>query len=86
MPSIYVYAGTILPGVWKGQMLTIVSPFEAVGAMAAGKMAQEDYEGIEKNACPSRWRVRRNVHGEHDVLFVRGAGHEPHGLVAVVLA
>jgi dihydroxy-acid dehydratase len=53
VPGIYVYAGTILPGEWKGQMLTIVSPFEAVGAMAAGKMAQEDYEGIEKNACPS---------------------------------
>jgi dihydroxy-acid dehydratase len=53
VPGIYVYAGTIKPGHWKGQTLTIVSPFEAVGAFAAGKMAQEDYDGIEKNACPS---------------------------------
>jgi dihydroxy-acid dehydratase len=53
VPSIYVYAGTIKPGVWKGQALTIVSPFEAVGAFAAGKMSKEDYDGIEKNACPS---------------------------------
>jgi dihydroxy-acid dehydratase len=53
IPGIYVYAGTIKPGTWKGQPLTIVSPFEAVGAYAAGKMSDEDFIGIEKNACPS---------------------------------
>ena len=30
-----------------------MSPFEAVGAFTAGKMSQEDFDGIEKNACPS---------------------------------
>jgi dihydroxy-acid dehydratase len=53
IPGIFVYAGTIKPGEWKGKPLTIVSPFEAVGAFAAGKMAREDYDGIERNACPS---------------------------------
>ena len=53
VPGIFVYAGTIKPGTWKGQKLTIVSPFEAVGAMAAGKISQEDFDGIERNACPS---------------------------------
>ncbi len=53
VPGIYVYAGTIKPGIWKGQVLTIVSPFEAVGAYCAGKMSEEDFVGIEKNACPS---------------------------------
>ncbi len=53
VPGIYVYAGTIKPGTWKGQTLTIVSPFEAVGAFTAGTMSQEDYDGIERNACPS---------------------------------
>ncbi len=53
VPGIYVYAGTIKPGKWKGQDLTIVSAFEAVGAFSAGNMAKEDYEGIERNACPS---------------------------------
>jgi dihydroxy-acid dehydratase len=53
VPAIFVYAGTIKPGHWKGQTLTIVSPFEAVGAFTAGKMLQEDFEGIEKNACPT---------------------------------
>src|SRR5919199_1619982 len=53
VPGIYVYAGTIKPGKWKGQDLTIVSAFEAVGSFAAGKMSEEDFVGIEKNACPS---------------------------------
>lgn len=53
VPGIYVYAGTIKPGKWKGQDLTIVSAFEAVGAYAAGKMMEEDFIGIEKHACPS---------------------------------
>jgi dihydroxy-acid dehydratase len=53
VPGIFVYAGTIKPGFWKGEKLTIVSPFEAVGAFSAGKMSKEDFEGIERNACPS---------------------------------
>ena len=53
VPGIFVYAGTIKPGFWKGEKLTIVSPFEAVGAFAAGKMSQEDFDGIERNACPT---------------------------------
>jgi dihydroxy-acid dehydratase len=53
VPGIYVYAGTIKPGKWKGQDLTIVSAFEAVGAFSAGRMNEEDFVGIEKNACPS---------------------------------
>src|SRR3954447_4039495 len=53
VPAIYVYAGTIKPGKWKGQDLTVVSVFEAVGAYSAGKMNDEDFIGIEKNACPT---------------------------------
>ena len=53
VPSIYVYGGTIKPGNWKGQALTIASAFEAVGAFTAGKLSQEDFDGIERNACPS---------------------------------
>src|SRR3990170_3392439 len=53
VPGIFVYAGTIKPGKWKGQDLTIVSAFEAVGAFSAGRMSDEDFIGIEKHACPS---------------------------------
>jgi len=53
VPAIYVYAGTIKPGRWKGVDLTVVSVFEAVGAYSAGTMSKKDYDGIERNACPS---------------------------------
>jgi dihydroxy-acid dehydratase len=53
VPAIYVYGGTIKPGRWKGEELSVVSSFEAVGAFMAGKMSQEDFDGIERNACPS---------------------------------
>lgn len=53
VPSIYVYGGTIKPGHWKGKDLTIVSAFEAVGEFTAGRMSKEDFDGIERNACPS---------------------------------
>jgi dihydroxy-acid dehydratase len=52
VPAIYVDSGTIKPGKWKGQDLTIVSAFEAVGAFSAGKISREDFEGIEQHACP----------------------------------
>lgn len=53
VPAIYVYTGTIKPGRWKGEDLTVVSSFEAVGAYSAGRMSEEDFVGIEKHACPS---------------------------------
>ena len=53
IPGIYVYGGTIKPGTWKGQAVNLVSAFEAVGAFSGGKMSKEDYDGIERNACPT---------------------------------
>lgn len=53
VPAIYVYGGTIKPGYWKGEPLSIVSAFEAVGSYMAGTMAAEDFGGIERNACPT---------------------------------
>jgi dihydroxy-acid dehydratase len=52
VPAIYVYGGTILPGRYKGQDLSIVSVFEAVGQFSAGKMSEEDFCQIERRAIP----------------------------------
>ena len=52
IPAVFVYGGTIKPGHYKGQDLTIVSAFEAVGQHAAGKLSDEDLNGVERNACP----------------------------------
>ncbi|GAB3345734.1 dihydroxy-acid dehydratase [Bordetella tumulicola] len=52
VPGIYVYGGTIKPGRHKGQDLTIVSVFEAVGEFTMGRMDQDDFKQIEKCAIP----------------------------------
>ncbi len=53
VPSVFLYAGTIMPGVLRDQSLDIVSVFEAVGAHAAGKMNDEELLEVERNACPT---------------------------------
>jgi dihydroxy-acid dehydratase len=52
IPGIFVYGGTIKPGKYKGQDLTVVSAFEAVGQYSAGKIDKEELLAIERNACP----------------------------------
>lgn len=51
-PAIMLYGGTIAPGHWKGQDLNIISAFEALGQKMAGQLAEGDFMGIVKNACP----------------------------------
>jgi dihydroxy-acid dehydratase len=54
IPAIFVYGGTIKPGHYKGNDLTVVSVFEAVGAHGAGKMNDTDFVQIERCAIPGR--------------------------------
>ncbi len=53
LPSVFVYAGSILPGNYNGRALDIVSVFEAVGAHAVGEMDDAELDAIEHNACPT---------------------------------
>jgi dihydroxy-acid dehydratase len=52
VPAIFVYGGTIKPGKYKGQDLTIVSAFEAVGQYTANKIDEEELLQVERHACP----------------------------------
>ncbi len=54
LPSIFLYGGSILPGVGsKGEALDITSVFEAVGGHAIGKLTDEELSYIETHACPT---------------------------------
>ena len=53
IPSVFVYGGTIKPGMLDGKELTVVDVYEAVGAYDAGKLSLEDLKNIENVACPS---------------------------------
>ncbi len=52
IPAIFVYGGTIKPGHYNGEDLTVVSAFEAVGQHSAGKIDDNTLLAIERNACP----------------------------------
>ena len=53
VPSVFMYGGSILPGRYKGQDVTVQNVFEAVGAYAAGKMDEKELHELECVACPS---------------------------------
>ena len=53
IPSVFMYGGSILPGRYKGNDVTVVDVFEAVGKHAAGGATEEDLTDLEKVACPS---------------------------------
>tara|TARA_B100000929_G_scaffold93285_1_gene73223 strand:- start:295 stop:1971 length:1677 start_codon:yes stop_codon:yes gene_type:complete len=51
-PGVLVYGGTIAPGCHKGKKIDIVSAFEAWGENVAGKIDEQQFKDIIKNACP----------------------------------
>ena len=53
IPSVFVYGGTIMPGMLDGRELTVVDVYEAVGSYDAGKISAEELENIENVACPN---------------------------------
>jgi len=53
LPSVFVYGGTIMPGILDGRELTVVDVYEAVGAYDAGQLSLEALKNIENTACPS---------------------------------
>lgn len=52
IPSVVLYGGSIMPGHWRGQEVTIQHVFEAVGATAAGRMTERELHELEGVACP----------------------------------
>ncbi|MDN5880543.1 MAG: dihydroxy-acid dehydratase, partial [Micrococcaceae bacterium] len=57
LASVFVYAGSIMPGTAKledgtEKEVTLIDAFEAVGACAAGKMSEKDLDTIERAICP----------------------------------
>jgi dihydroxy-acid dehydratase len=53
VPSIFIYGGSILPGSFRGQPVTVQDLFEAVGQHSVGAMSDEDLDELETVACPS---------------------------------
>ena len=52
LASVFLYAGSIMPGQVDGRDVTIIDAFEAVGACLAGKITRAEVDRIERAICP----------------------------------
>jgi dihydroxy-acid dehydratase len=52
VPGVVLYGGSIQPGFFREQAVTVLNLFEAVGAHAAGKLSDADLKALEDVACP----------------------------------
>lgn len=52
LASVFLYAGSTLPGHIDDHDITIQDAFEGVGACALGRITAEELDDIERNACP----------------------------------
>jgi dihydroxy-acid dehydratase len=52
IPGLMLYGGSIRPGHYKGEDVTIQQVFEAVGAFASGKITEEELHELEEAASP----------------------------------
>jgi dihydroxy-acid dehydratase len=53
VPSIFIYGGSALPGKFRGQTLTVLDSYEAVGSFMTGEIDEAMLEGIERTCLPT---------------------------------
>lgn len=53
IPSVFVYGGTIMPGIYEGKQVTVQDVYEAVGSYEAGQLTLEALKNLENVACPN---------------------------------
>ena len=52
IPAIMLTGGPMMPGEWRGQRLDVISAFETIGAVKAGKLSEREAHEIEDRCCP----------------------------------
>jgi dihydroxy-acid dehydratase len=52
-PSVFVYGGAMLPGRWRGRDVSVVSVYEAVGAVHTGAMTEAELLSLERACAPT---------------------------------
>src|SRR5262245_23248828 len=52
-PSVFVYGGAMLPGRWRGRDVTVLTAYEAVGAVQAGSMTEMELAELERACAPT---------------------------------
>ena len=66
VPSLFIYGGSILPGSFRGNPVTVQDVFEAVGRHSVGEMSGLGFSGVGERCVSIVGFLRSAVHGEHD--------------------
>ncbi len=83
LPSLMLYGGSIAPGKYRGQSVTIQDVFEAVGACAAGKITEQDLGELENHACPGPGACGGQFTANTMALAIELLGLSPMGSASV---
>src|SRR5579871_1825089 len=83
IPGMMLYGGSIAPGRYRGQDVTVQNVFEAIGAYTAGKMSREDLQEIENVACPGPGACGGQFTANTMALFAELLGICPMGLADI---
>ena len=75
LASVFLYAGSIMPGQVDGRDVTIIDAFEAVGACLAGKITRAEVDRIERAICPGEGACGGMYTANTMASVARGARH-----------
>ncbi len=53
VPAAFVFGGAKLPGVWRGQEVTLLTAYEGIGKVLAGTMSEDDLADLERHCAPT---------------------------------
>ncbi|MDA8162383.1 MAG: dihydroxy-acid dehydratase [Desulfobacteraceae bacterium] len=53
IPAIVISGGPMLTGEWRGRTVNLITVFEGIGQVKAGKMTEQDLDELENEACPT---------------------------------
>jgi dihydroxy-acid dehydratase len=83
VPSLMLYGGSIAPGVYKGERVTIQEVFEAVGARSAGKITDAELTALEDVASPGAGACGGQFTANTMAMAFEALGISPIGLSTV---
>src|SRR5579884_2056911 len=83
VPGLMLYGGSILPGHFRGQTVTIQDVFEAVGALEAGRISEQDLAELEAAASPGAGACGGQFTANTMAMAFQALGISPAGLSEV---
>jgi len=82
-PAVILYSGSILPGRYRGRDLTMGEVFEAIGAVAAGTLTEQELAEMEEVACPGPGACGGQFTANTMAMLMEAIGLSPVGFNSV---